>query len=95
MHKPVMPLTMEEEIKAREIAREQERPLYLVRRELIAEKKRGELVFSLPLTVKERKTLACLLQDSLINGGFCSADKDKIVSLLGRVINLQTKELQA
>ena len=59
---------------------------------MILEKKRGELVFSLPLTVKERKTLACLLQDSLINGGFCSDDKDRILSLLGRVVDLQAQE---
>ncbi len=95
MHKPVMPLTMEEEIKAREIAREQEKPLYLVRRELIAEKKRGQFVYSLPLTAKERKTLACLLQDSLINGGFCREDKDKIISLISRVADLKAKEIQA
>ena len=94
MHKPVPILNQEEETRARQIAREQLRPLYEVRRELIQEKKKAEFIFSLPLTVKERKTLACLLQDSLINGGFCSGDKDKIVSLLSRVVNLQTKELQ-
>ena len=93
MHKPVPILNQEEETRARQIAREQLRPLHEVRREIIREKKRGEFVFSLPLTVKERKTLACLLQDSLINGGFCSDDKDKIVSLLSRVVNLQTKEI--
>ena len=95
MHKPVMPLNPEEEMKAREIAREQLRPLYEVRRELIQEKKRAEFVFSLPLTAKERKTLACLLQDSLINGGFCREDKDKIISLISRVADLKAKELQA
>ena len=93
MHKPVPILNQEEETRARQIAREQLRPLHEVRRELIQEKKKAEFIFSLPLTVKERKTLACLLQDSLINGGFCSDDKDKIVSLLSRVVNLQTKEI--
>lgn len=94
MHKPAMLLNPEEEMKAREIAREQLRPLYEVRRELIQEKKKAEFVFSLPLTTKERRTLACLLQDSLINGGFCREDKDKIISLISRVANLKAKELQ-
>ena len=93
MSKPVMPLNPEEEIKAREIAREQLRPLYEVRRELIQEKKKAEFIFSLPLTTKERKILACLLQDSLINGGCGREDKDKIVSLISRVTNLIAKEL--
>ena len=93
MNKPVMPLNPEEEMKARKIAREQLRPLYEVRRELIQEKKKAEFIFSLPLTTKERRTLTCLLQDSLINGGFCREDKDKIISLINRVTNLKVKEL--
>ena len=92
MHKPIMPLTMDEEIRARKIAREQERPLYLVRRELIAEKKRGEFVYSLPLTAKERKTLIHLLHDSLINGGYCMDDRVKILTLMSRVADLKEKE---
>ena len=94
MHKPAMLLNPEEEIKAREIAREQLRPLYEVRRELIQEKKKAEFVYSLPLTTKECKTLLHLLHDSLINGGYCMDDKDKIISLISRVADLKAKELQ-
>ena len=93
MHKPVPILNQEEETRARQIAREQLRPLHEVRREIIQEKKKAEFIFSLPLTVKERKTLACLLQDSLINGGFCREDKDKIISLINRVTNLKQRRI--
>lgn len=88
-----MQLSPEEEMKVREIAREQLRPYYEVRRELIAEKKRGQFVYSLPLTAKECKTLLHLLHDSLINGGYCMDDKDKIISLISRVADLKQKEL--